>query len=317
MNTSVCPWPFGRASVPFFFGASIGFFALLFIPSSGLAQEPPNIPDLEQEYRLAQAEYDVAFRALEQREAQFEQALADHDAARIAGDAAVAIRALTAVNRLAAELREVRLRVDQRAQELRGSRYLLIQAYRRRVDGLIAQVASAQDESDRAGLVALLEDANNRRLELLGEEEPVTVLEPMRDLTISPTDTPRDILRKASTLEYRAEQDSVRLEEVNRQLEELREDQALSRSVSDMLSGLDRFGDTRLPIGPPGARTAPPDSERLLPGADSLVVETRPMTLEERIESLELLASDLGERIVQIQAKALRFRARAGGEVAL
>lgn len=294
-------------------GVVLGLLSAL-VASPTLAQDLPDIPELEQQYRIAQAEYDAAFRALEAREAQFEQAIAADDAARISGDEGRAAQTLSEVNRLAAEVREVRLRVDQRAQELREARSRLIRGLRRRVDELFAQVELSRDPAERGRLAAILEDANNRLLELVGEEDPVTTLEPLRDLTISQTDSPSDILRMASILERRAEQDSVRLVEVGRRLAELVEDRARSRRVADFLSDMERFGDTRLPVGQPGNRTPPPDEEEQRPPpADSLGADARPMTLDARIRSLEVLQDELQERIRLIRARAERFRARAGG----
>lgn len=306
-----------RAPVRIRFAGVLLALLVLALETPLLAQDPQGvqeIPELEQQYRVAQAEYDAAFRALEAREAQFERAIAADDAARISGDEARAEETLTEVNRLAAEVREVRLRVDQRAQELREARARLIRAYRQRVDQLFAQGELTRDPAERGRLAAILEDTNNRLLELLGEEDPVTTLEPLRDLTISQTDSPRDILRMASILERRAEQDSVRLVEVGRQLTELREDQARTRRVADFLSDMERFGDTRLPVGQPGNRATNPDEgDRRPPAADSLGTEVRPMTLEERVQSLEILQEELQERIRLIRARAERFRARAGG----
>jgi hypothetical protein len=148
----------------------------------------------------------------------------------------------------------------------------------------------------------------------LAEEEPETVLEPLTDITISPTDTPRDILRKASTLDFRAQQHEAWMEGIDQRLEELRQDLRRSRRVSDFLSDMERFGDTRLPVGSPGTQTNPPtDPNQLPPGADSLGVQARPMTLEERIRRLEILRDELEERIQLIRDRADRFRFLAGG----
>jgi len=307
-----------RGLRPFAFGAVWGVLLLLMRPPLAGAQEPPDIPGLELEYRRAQAEYEAAFRALEAREAQLNQAYEALDDARAAGDEAGTNVALRRVIDLSSELREIQLRVDQRAEELRGARAQLLRAFRGRVDELIVQVDSARSDTERANLAAILEDANNRLLELLSQEEPETVLEPMRDITISTTDLPIDIRRKAATLDYRADQHEARLADIDRRLQELREDQRRVRTVSDFLSDMARFGDTRMPVGPPGGReTNPPLNQDQRPVAgDSLAAAARPMTLEERIQSLEILRGELEERIQLIRDKAERFRALAGGGVA-
>ena len=287
-------------------GVSLGMCSVLFLSSLASGQEDPRIQILEPEYQQAQAEYEAAFRALEALEGRLTQALEEVDEARAEG--------YDLVLQLSSDLRLQRQRVDEKAEELRDARFSLLQALRRRVDELLAEVDSARDDSERSALAAILQDVNNRRLELLAEEEPETVLEPMRDITISPTDLPIDIRRKAATLDYRAEQHEARLVGIDQRLEELGQDLRRSRFVSDFLSGVERYGDTQLPVGRPGSQITPPtDPEQRPPGADSLAVETRPMTLEERIERLEELRTELEERIRLIRAKAERFRALAGG----
>jgi hypothetical protein len=295
-------------------GVSWGVCSLLLLPLATRAQENLSRQILEPEYRRAQAEYEAAFRALEALEERFDQAMDAVDEARAAQDEARTNRAYALVLPLAGDVRLQRQRVNEKAEELREARSALLAAVRFRVDELIAQVDSAADDSERARLAALLQDANNQRLELLAEEEPETTLEPMRDITISPTDLPIDIRRKAATLDYRAEQHEARLEGIDQRLEELGQDLRRSRFVSDFLSGVERYGDTQLPVGRPGSQITPPtDPEQPPPGADSLAVETRPMTLEERIERLEELRAELEERIRLIREKAERFRALAGG----
>lgn len=287
---------------------------LLFFPPPVEAQEPPDILVLEPEYRNAQAAYEEAFTALEAMEGRFNQALEDLDSARAANNEAGSERAYALMRRLSGELGLQRRRVEEKAEELREARAQLIEATRSWEDDLFEQLGSIQDPIERAGLTAILEDVNNRRRELSSEEEPETVLRPMGDITINPTDSPRDILRKAQALDLRADRHEARLEDVDARLEVFRQDLQRNRRVSDFLSGLDRFGDTRLPVGSPGTQTnPPPDPEQLPPGADTLSVEVRPLTLDERIRSLETLRTELEERIEVIRDKAARFRARAGG----
>jgi hypothetical protein len=296
------------------FCTGVLLWTLLFLVFSDetRAQETSNITVLEPDYRRAQGEHLAAYNALVALEGRLNQANEDFARARAAGDEAGAEEALSRVLQLSGEQREATLRLKEKAGELTEARTRLIRAYRLRVDELITQVASTQDPGARQELRAILQDANNRRLELLAEEEPETALEPLTDLTISPTDTPRDIRRMADLLDYRAQQNEAWLEGIDQKLEELRQDLRRSRRVSDFLSDMERFGDTRLPVGPPGTTTPPPDPDQLPLGADSLGVEPRPMTLEERIRSLEILRLELEERIQLIRNRAARFREIAG-----
>lgn len=277
-------------------------------------QEPPNIQALEAEYLAARAEYEAAFLALEALESRYNQALDDFDQARTSGDDDRANRAFTAVQQLGAERRAQDRRVEEKAQGLRDARGRLLEALGASLESLILEVDAATDPEERRQLALILADRNNRYLELRGEEDPETTLEPMPDLVISPSDSPRDILRKAGTLDFRAEQYEARLTEVERRLEELRRDQRRARAVQDFVAGLERYDDTRLPVVPPATRTVDPsDPGQVPPGADTLGVESTTLTLEERIENLELLQREMEERLQQIRDKADRFRRLAGG----
>jgi len=141
-------------------------------------------------------------------------------------------------------------------------------------------------------------------------------LEPLPEIIMDPRDTPEILNRKAESLEFRARQYEAQAAAVGLRLEELRQDQRRARQVRDFVAGVERYDDTRLPVVSPGTRTAtPPDPGQLPPGADSLGVETRPLTLEERIENLGLLQQELELRLQQIRIKAELFRRRArGGE---
>ncbi len=291
---------------------SLLFFLTSALPLGG--QEAPNIQALESEYLAARAEYEAAFLALEALESRYSQALDEFDAARASDDETRANRAFTAVQQLGAERRAQDRRVEEKAQNLRDARSRLLEALGTRLEGLIQEVDAATDPEDRRQLALILADRNNRYLELRGEEDPETTLEPMPDLVISPSDSPRDILRKAGTLDFRAEQYQARLTDVERRLEELRRDQRRARAVQDFVAGLERYDDTRLPVVPPSTRAVDPSDPGQVPaGADTLGVEARPLTLEERIENLELLGREMEERLQQIRDKANRFRRLAGG----
>ncbi len=289
---------------------------LLFSPPQVEAQEPPDIQVLDPEYRQAQAAYEEAFSALEAMESRFTQAMEDWESARANNDEPAAEAAFSLQRQLSGQLGLQRIRVSEKADELRQARTRLLEATRRWLDDLLGQMEASQDEAQRAALRAILADVDNRRFELLSEEEPETTLEPRGLPIIGPRDSPRDILRKASAMELRADRHQAHLERVGIRLEAFRQDLQRTRRVSDFLSDMERFGDTRVPVGRPGSQTnTPPNPEQLPPGADSLAVETQPLTLEEWIESLETLQAELEQRIEIIRDRVAFFRARArGGE---
>lgn len=286
---------------------------LLFLPGPVAAQQDTlNIPALESEYLSARREYEGAFLALEALERRYNQALEAFDAAKAAEDRDEANQAFATVLQLGAEVGSQERRVQEKADELEAARARLLEALGLRLETLIQQRDSTVDPEEQLQLAVILEDYNNRLLELRAEEPPETALEPMQDVAINPSDTPRDILRKAATLDFRADQHEARLAEVERRLANLREDQRRARTVSDFVAGLERYDDTRLPVVSPASRVDPEPAE-LPPGADTLNVSEGPLTLEERIQRLELLVEDLAGRMEEIRAKAQRFRDHAGG----
>lgn len=296
-------------------GISLLVLVLLTLPAQVLSQDAPNIPALENEYLAAQGEYQAAFFALEALESRYNQALEAFDAARASGDMDRTNQIFTTVQQLGAEVGTQERRVEEKAREMEAARARLLDALALRLEELIQRRDSANDPEEQRQLAAILADANNRLLELRAEEPPETTLEPMQDVTISPNDTPRDILRKAATLDFRADQHEARLAEVERRLSKLREDQRRARTVSDFVAGVERYDDTRLPVVSSGRREVDPEPGQIFPDSDTLRVAEPPLSLDERIQRLEALTADLTQRMGEIRAKAERFRelARGGG----
>lgn len=290
------------------------FLALVLALSPGLAgaQDVPTIQELEYQYRAQLQLHQSAFDAWRALELGLARALAEFTAASEAGATNQRDQAFTDSQRLGSQVGLQAVRVGEYAEEVRRARSALLAAHTAVVDSLIQLVESTQDPAEREELTAILADRNNRVMELRGEEDPETTLEPMQEFTIGPRDTPEIILAKAEALEERANRREVQLAEARRRLEELRQDQRRARTVRDFMAGLERYDDTRLPVVSPGSRTTTQtDPEQVPPGADTLGVEERPMTLEERIESLEIFESGLEQRIQQIRDKAERFRQAA------
>lgn len=284
-------------------------------PLPALGQDLPNLPALENEYLAAQREYQAAFLSLEAMESRYNQALEEWSEARASGDQDRTDQIFTTVQQMGLEVGAQERRVQDKAAELEAARDRLLEALGSRLEELIQRRDSAVDPEEQRQLAVILADATNRLLELRAEEPPETTLEPMQEVTISPGDTPRDILRKAESLDFRADRHESRLAEVELRMRKLLEDLRRARTVSDFVAGLERYDDTRLPVVSPGSRGVDPEPGELPPGSDTLGVAERPLTLEERIQRLEILREDLARRIVEIRAKAQRFRDHVrGGE---
>ena len=283
-------------------------------PGSAWPQDVLTIQELELQYSSKVRQHQAAFDAWEAMESRFDRAIDSLNAAEDSGNTARTNRAFTVFRQVAGEISVQKLRVDNIAEEVRIARSTLLSALNQQLEELIQQVDSAVDPQERRELAAILNDRNNRYLELRAEEAPETTLEPMQDIIIDPRDTPEIIIRKAELLDFRANQYEARAAEVGRRLEELRRDQRRARQVRDFVAGVERYDDTRLPVVSPGARTVTsPDPGQLPSGADTLGVEARPLTPEERIQNLDLLQQELEIRLQQIRDKAERFRRQARG----
>lgn len=287
-------------------------------PNLAGAQDVLTIQELELQYTARVQQHEAAYAHWEVLESRFIRALDSLTAATASGNEDRQNAAFTRTQQLGEEIQLQERRVAELAGEVEEARNQLLDALKERLDSLIVQVEATEDPEERRELTAILDDRNNRYLALRAEEDPETTLEPMREMTIDPRDTPEIILRKAETLELRGARYEAQLAEVGQRLEALREDQRRARTVRDFVAGLERYDDTRLPVVSPGGRpgTATDPSGRPS-GADSLGVEGPAMTLEERIESLERVRGELERRLEEIQAKAERFRdaaRRRGGE---
>jgi archaellum component FlaC len=286
------------------------------LPGVAWAQEPLTIQELELEYSSAVQRHQAAFDAWEALESRFQRALDSLSAATESGSSSRINAAFTLTQQLEGEVRLQERRVGELADGVRASRSRLLAALDLQLDELVDEVEATQDPEEHEELVAILNDRNLRYLQLRAEEDPETTLEPMRELTVDPRDTPEDILRKAQAMDVRGNRIEAQLAVWGQRLDELRRDQRRARQVRDFMAGVERYDDTRLPVVSPPNRTGPPpEPGERPPGADTLSGEARAVTLEERIERLESLVEELTRRLEAIRDKAERFRrlARGGG----
>jgi hypothetical protein len=145
--------------------------------------------------------------------------------------------------------------------------------------------------------------------ELRAQEDPEVTLEPEPYIVIEPRDGLEEIRGKADLLDLRGDQYEELLGEIGRLLVGLRRDLRLMRQSDDFLAGVERFGDVRLPVGPPGARPDRTPDVGQPPGVGAGPgVEERPLTLEERIQALEITQREVVARIDSIRVKAESFR---------
>jgi hypothetical protein len=273
------------------------------------AQEEFTLPELELAYRASLDEYSAAFRALEVLEMRFGRASEALRTARAAGDRGGQEEALAIILRVGPERTQQELRVAEKAREVSAARGLLLEARSKRLEELLAQADLARDPGEMRDLAILVQDMRYQIGELRAQEDPEVALEPEPYIVIEPRDGYEEIRDKADLLDLRGDQYEELLGEIDRMLAGLRRDLRLMRQSDDFVAGVQRFGDIGLPVGPPGAGpdrnpdVAQPSGLGAGPGA-----EDRPLTLEERIQALEITQREVVVRIGSIRVKAESFR---------
>ena len=288
---------------------------LCLVPFATLAQEGLTLTELESLYRAASGEHESANERLEVLYGRHRRATQDFDLARAAGDENRINAAFTQIQILSDEIGSQERRVEELRNILTVARRRYIEGLESRLDSLLAERVRARAPQDSVSLAIDYTDTNNRYQDLLQEEDDPTLTterasSPIRD----PRDTPEDLRRKAAQEEWIAEKFASLIQEFDLRLAELREASRRDRIARDFMTGLDRFGDTRPPGVPPGARTtASRDPAQLPAGADSAGVG-RPLTLEERIQSLDAQRALTEELIRQARANAQQYRRWAGGD---
>ena len=289
----------------------------LLCPHEVRAQVEPTLNELARWYQAASEAYQAQLTGREAQYRSLQRALAEADSARVSGDEERENEAFAAVMRESAEMDRLDREVEEAAEALQDTREPYLAALSERLDELVAELRANQDPQEQTDLRAILRATNDRYEVLLQEsfEEPELELQVASEWTIRTTDTPNDIRTKARALDRRADQFELQRALTEERLQRLVEDQRRSRTIADFLADFQRFDDTRTPVVRPGARNTDPSNpdQALPPGADTLGLEERPLTLDEQIASLQALRDRLADYIQRYRDRAELFRRRAGG----
>jgi hypothetical protein len=257
------------------------------------------------EFRQARADYDAALAAFSVVEQQWSAALEEVNRARRSGDEDALESAFAAAQDRAGPLRGQEQRVEEARGTLDARRQVLVQVITLRLEQLVAQMDAAASRQQRTELDLLFRDAQNELRALEAEAEDTFRLEPvvLPEVTFDPRDGPDDLRSKAQLLERQAADIDTLLLDTDRRMEALDSRLRIERQRGDLLAGVERFDDTRVPVvvGAPGGGAVP---------ADSAGVGTRPLTLEERIEELRVYRTQMEAYRDQLLIKAETFRRR-------
>jgi hypothetical protein len=285
---------------------------LLPVPLHG--QEEELLSQAELEYEAAVQDHESALAARAVVDSRFARFAEEADEARRVGDTERMERAFAQAQNQLLELRRLDRRVQQTESALQDAREAYVAALERRLDALVEQARTASPD-ELLEIQVLVADLNNRVREVdQGLGVPVRLGEPvMPEVVFDPRDGELELRAKAELLERAAARYDSLLVEVDDRVAELERRARRDRSLEDMLQGLDRFGETQLPVRTPQARARTGGEEQLAEG-DSIESE-RVLSSEERIELLRLLREELESTREQLLVRARVFRDRAGGDV--
>jgi hypothetical protein len=260
------------------------------------------------EYRSAKADYDAARSAYNVVERQFRTALTAVGDAHRAGDTDALERALRQAQDRSVPLQAQQQRLDDTKATLDSARQSLIEVIGVRQEQLLRQMDAAASTAQRNDLNRLFEDLKRDLVSLEAEAGDALRLNPvvLPDVTSDPRDGPDDVLTKALLLERYAALADTAIQDTDRRLEELTTRMRNERRRADLVAGVNRFDDTRLPVitgAPPGDRSS---------AADSTGAGARPLTLDERINVLQEYRRQLEMYRDQVLIRAQEFRRKLG-----
>jgi len=272
------------------------------------------VAERDLEYRSTRSAHDAALDARAAADRRFTRALQEIEEAKRENEEDRVDAAYARAQQQALELQRLEQRVRETAARLEETRSALVDALDRRLGELAERISEDPDPGRREELVSLYRDLSNRIREVEGEvqlqEDVQLVAAP--EISFDPRDTPLDLRWKAELLERRAEQYEVRLAEIGRLVEDLERRARRNRNLQDMLAGIERFDDDRLPV------TAEPDRASASAGGGEESASTDEegegagtRTLDERIENLKLLRERIEFYREQVLRRARLFRERA------
>jgi hypothetical protein len=263
--------------------------------------------ELSDRYASAKADYEAARKAYQVRDRPFAAALSEVGRARAAGDAAGLERAYREAQDRAGPLQAQTQRVEQTKAALDSTRQALIEIIEVRQGELVAQMDAAANSQQRNDLNTLYQDLTRRLQALETEAADTKRFDPMviAEVAADPRDGPSETLAKAQIMEHYAALADTAIQDTDRRIDELKTRLRHQQQRADLMAGVERFDDTRLPVvtNPPGSPTT---------AADSTGAGGRPLTLEERIRGLEDYRTQLEAMRDQMLIRAQEFRRKLG-----
>lgn len=276
-----------------------------------LAPAPLAAQAVEQAQEQRELEYQAALSALESAQAarralqsRFEQWSDSLNVARIAGDEARRNNAYRELLGVTTDLGSADRRVEQTATALEQARFALKDLIDKRMDLLVDQLQYTSTDNERRTLALVYEDLSNRFEELDREAPPEMQVTPvvLPNIMASPTDGARELSAKAELLERYAARYDTLIGTIEQELSDLEKRAQRDRVMGGFLAGLDRYGDTNLPVGP--AREVPPAGSEAGESATPIPLEERMGELRDLLTRYESLREEARERAGHLKQRA-------------
>ncbi len=275
-------------------------------PRAVVAQQPvaDQVQNRQLAYNAAKSGYQAALDARNVYEKQWNDALEEHEQARRAGDADRQNLALVRALDLSRELDLADKRATEQRKALDAAGNALIVALDARARVVTGQLAAARAPAERASYTALLRDLDAHQSEIEAErDQAVTVkLVYYPSIQFDMRDTPETLTLKAQLLHKKAGDADAYLAQIDRQIEAIDRQLRRSRNVQSLVTGVERFGDVQVPVGPPNRRTPDVPSR-----PDSAGVARPEVTLAEKMNELRLLRLQVLEAKRQFLDRAATF----------
>lgn len=286
------------------------FVALLlaWLPSPAASQTP---------IERAEAQYDTAFGAYEQVLQLRDRLLSEHEVlmdrlqdARDSGEEDRIQDAMYRVWERGVQLSGLDRQLQVAAAELREAAQRLLRLLDDREDALLDRLEQAAGPAERSSIegdIAQLR-SRHRQVEQQVGAELVPTIRPLPELTIRPTDGPRQLTVKATILEDRADEYEVVLEALDGTIADLQRRIQQERGREDLLAGISRFDDDQITGGGiTGGLPEDDDGSEEDPGG--LILAELP--LPQQVAELQELRERVEDLRVEALARARVFRERA------
>lgn len=285
---------------------------MAFAAASAVAQEEAILSERELEYRSSLSAFESAVDARAASEVRFSRASGELEAARASGDEQRLTSALAQAQAQALELERLDRRVHEAGERLDEARQGYLAALDAQLETLLAELEATTNSGERRRLVALMDDLNNQVREVEGDLDVAQEIRlvAMPETMPDPRDGPLELRLKAQLLERRIEQYDSAMALIDREIGELESRQQRQRSFQQFMAGINRFDDPAVPVLPPAAPgTDPPADQPTEPASDTAAAPgAQEATLDQRIESLQVLRARIENAREQVRIRARLFR---------